>query len=69
MANHERFHFKTLEELREKIEELGVSIPLANDLSVLRQPVRVGHLTAPNVFAGLPMEGCDSNRDGSPVSW
>ena len=66
MANHERFHFKTLEELREKIEELGVSIPLANDLSVLRQPVRVGHLTAPNVFAVLPMEGCDSNRDGSP---
>lgn len=66
MANHERFHFKTLEELREKIEELGVSIPLAKDLSVLRQPVRVGHLTAPNAFAVLPMEGCDSNRDGSP---
>lgn len=66
MANHERFHFKTLEELREKIEELGVSISLTNDLSVLRQPVRVGHLTAPNAFAVLPMEGCDSNRDGSP---
>ena len=66
MASHEKFHFASLEELRAKIAALGVEIALTQDLSPLGAPVKVGHLTAPNAMAVLPMEGCDSQADGSP---
>ncbi len=66
MSGHEPFKFKSLEELKEKITELGVNINLSDDLSLLGKPVAVGKTTAPNAFAVLPMEGCDSNLDGSP---
>lgn len=66
MAFHEKFNFSSLEELREKIAALGVTISLTEDLSPLKKPVQVGSLTAPNAMAVLPMEGCDSNPDGSP---
>ncbi len=66
MASHEKFNFPTLESMRNKITELGVNITLSEDLSPLKSPVKVGTKTAPNAMAVLPMEGCDSNSDGSP---
>lgn len=66
MASHEKFHYSTLEELRAQVAALGVTLPLNEDLTPLRQSVKVGSLTAPNAMAVLPMEGCDSNPDGSP---
>ncbi|NCC06837.1 MAG: NADH:flavin oxidoreductase [Clostridia bacterium] len=66
MASHEKFSIKTLDELKGKIDALGVNLQIAEDISPLAQPVRVGTKTAPNSFAVLPMEGCDSNLDGSP---
>jgi len=66
MAHHEKFNFSYLEELKAKINELGVDIRLSDDFSVFRRPVRIGSRMSPNAFAVLPMEGCDSNRDGSP---
>ncbi|MEA4912025.1 MAG: NADH:flavin oxidoreductase [Oscillospiraceae bacterium] len=66
MANHEKFNFTTLEQLKAKIAELDVDIRLSDDFSVFKKPVKVGSRVAPNAFAFLPMEGCDSNRDGSP---
>ena len=66
MASHEKFNFGSLEGLRAKIAALGVEIALTEDLSPLKNPVKVGHLTAPNAMAVLPMEGCDSEPDGSP---
>lgn len=66
MAKHEKFNFKTLEDVRAKIAELGVELPLQEDLTPLFQPRKVGNRTAPNSMAVLPMEGCDSNPDGSP---
>ncbi len=66
MAPFEKFNFKTLDEVRNKIAELGVNITLADDLSPLARPVKIGTVTAPNSIAILPMEGCDSERDGSP---
>ncbi len=67
MATHEKFSFGSLQELREKIAALGLDISLTEDLSPLARPTRVGHLTAPNAMAVLPMEGCDSAPDGSPT--
>lgn len=66
MASHEKFHFQSIEELKEKIAELGANVPLSEDLSPLKQPVKVGSKIAPNAIAVLPMEGCDSEPDGSP---
>lgn len=66
MADHEKFHYKTLEDLKEEIKKLNVSIHLDEDMSVFQNPVRVGKKIASNALAVLPMEGCDSNRDGSP---
>lgn len=66
MSKHEKFHFKTQEELISKINELGLSIGLEEDLSILKGKVKIGEKYAPNALAVLPMEGCDSNPDGSP---
>lgn len=66
MAAHEKFNFKSLEALKEKVQELGVNVNVSEDLSPLSKPVKVGKKIAPNSFAVLPMEGCDSNPDGSP---
>lgn len=66
MTAHARFNFKSIGELRGKIESLNVDINLRDDLSPLREKVDIAGRTAPNSIAILPMEGCDSDRDGSP---
>ncbi|MDD2994188.1 MAG: NADH:flavin oxidoreductase [Pygmaiobacter sp.] len=66
MANHEKFNFNTLEEMQQKAQDLHTDLHFSTDLSPLAQPRRVGTKTAPNSMAVLPMEGCDSNTDGSP---
>jgi 2,4-dienoyl-CoA reductase-like NADH-dependent reductase (Old Yellow Enzyme family) len=63
---HEHFNFKSLDEIREKVKALGLNIEFSEDLSLLAREVRIGGKTAANAFAVLPMEGCDSDPDGSP---
>ncbi|MFA5659534.1 MAG: NADH:flavin oxidoreductase [Oscillospiraceae bacterium] len=66
MSAHEKFNFKTIDDVNAKIDELKLKIKLDNDFSVFKNKVKVGNKFAPNAFAVLPMEGCDSNSDGSP---
>lgn len=66
MAGHERFDYKTVKEVEKKVEALGISMKFSGQLKRLEQPVAVGKKVAPNSIAVLPMEGCDSNSDGSP---
>lgn len=68
MATHEKFRFKSLAKLVEKIEDCGLEeeIRLDEDLSPLARPVDIGGLTAPNSLGIHPMEGCDGTADGSP---
>ena len=66
MSKHEKFNINSLDQLKAGIKELGVNISLSDEFSVFKQPVKVGNRISPNAFAVLPMEGCDSNRDGSP---
>ena len=63
---HERFNFRSLEDLREKINELDLDIKLDGDFSVFANAVKIGKRTAPNAIAVLPMEGCDSDPGGAP---
>lgn len=66
MAKFERFNFRELSDIQEKIEELGVNITLSDDFEPLARPVTVGTKTTPNSLAILPMEGCDARPDGGP---
>jgi 2,4-dienoyl-CoA reductase-like NADH-dependent reductase (Old Yellow Enzyme family) len=52
------------------LNELGVSLPLADDELVtptLAKPLDVGPWTVPNRFVVLPMEGWDGTSDGRPT--
>lgn len=66
MSEHQKFNFNSIEEIREKIKELKVDISLSKDLSILSTPLVINNKRVENRFAILPMEGCDSNFDGSP---
>ncbi|MBL8027562.1 MAG: NAD(P)-binding protein, partial [Fibrobacteres bacterium] len=66
MAKHERFHLKTLEELKNKMGEMKLSFPLSEDFSVMYDNVKIGTHTIPNRFVVHPMEGFDSAPDGAP---
>ena len=66
MAAFEKFRFQTLDEIRQCAADIGANLTFQDDLSPLHTPVRIGTLTTPNAMAVLPMEGCDSEPDGSP---
>ncbi|MDY4611459.1 MAG: NADH:flavin oxidoreductase [Sphaerochaetaceae bacterium] len=66
MSLHEVFHYKSLEELLSAVSQLGVDMACSTDLSIFASPMPVGRKSAPNRFAILPMEGCDSRPDGGP---
>ncbi|NLG26715.1 MAG: NADH:flavin oxidoreductase, partial [Chloroflexi bacterium] len=63
---HERFRLKTLEELQTRATELGLTLPISHDLTLLGRPLRIGQGAAPNALAVQPMEGCDGTPAGRP---
>ena len=66
---------RTVAALRARLDELGVSLPLADDVDSagpLAEPLVLrdglgAPLTVPNRFAALPMEGWDGSDDGRPT--
>ena len=66
---HERFHYKTLEDVQAKASELGVSLPFARDTSALTKPLQVGSVALPNRLGVAPMEGADSTPEGAPSDY
>lgn len=63
---HERFHYRTLAELKACARALGAWLPLAEELSALAQPLPLAGRTLHNRIALQPMEGSDAKPDGSP---
>lgn len=61
-----RFNYKTLEELKNDMDNLNINFPVEKDLDVLMEEVKVGNKVIPNRFAIHPMEGADGNNDGTP---
>ena len=57
---HERFHYKTLEDVKAKADELGVKLPFAADTHALTEPLKVQGVTFHNRMGIAPMEGADS---------
>lgn len=63
---HERFRFRTLDDLQAQITELGLDLPVDADLSPLHRRVPIGASATPNALAIHPMEGCDGTAEGRP---
>lgn len=62
---------KTVEIFRKRLDELGVDLPVddqlvAGDDSPLEQPLAIGGFVVGNRWCIHPMEGWDAHRDGSP---
>ncbi len=66
MSVHEKFHYKSVEEIRKRANELGVHIPLAENTEILKLPYDLPKVTLKNRMGIAPMEGSDSLPDGSP---
>ncbi len=45
----------------------GIGLPYTEDVSVLREQVRIGNRVVPNRIVCQAMEGCDGNLDGTPA--
>ncbi len=66
MANFEKFKFKNKNELKKKIDELGLKIPWSNNLEILKEKITVNDKVISNRMAIHPMEGLDANENGTP---
>ena len=66
MAEHAKFNYKSLDDLKQDIARLRVDVPVTADIDVLGQPLDIGGKVAPNRLAINPMEGCDGTEDGRP---
>jgi len=65
MINH-KWHYKTLQELKQALDDLNLRIPFSGDLSVLSKPITVNGTLIHNRIVYQPMEGGDCHPDGSP---
>lgn len=63
---HERFRFKRKNELIHKAKELGLDLPFSDDISSLLNPVPFADFSISNRLVVQPMEGYDSENNGSP---
>src|SRR5208283_233026 len=66
MAQHDRFHYKSLDELKEDMTRMGLDMPVSANVAVLSRPINIGNKTVPNRLAINPMEGCDGTPEGKP---
>lgn len=63
---HERFKYKTKYDLLQKVKDLGLELPFTDDVSPLFRPSVLSGITINNRLSVQPMEGYDSENDGSP---
>ncbi|MGB4293118.1 MAG: hypothetical protein WBJ37_09585 [Bacteroidales bacterium] len=63
---HEKFRFRNSDELLQKACQLSLKLPFSDDISPLFCPVNIGERIISNRLVVQPMEGYDSEPDGSP---
>lgn len=66
MAEHKRFHYAALDELRSDIDCLNLEIPVSLNVEPFIKPLQLGAFQIQNRLAVHPMEGCDGTLDGAP---
>lgn len=63
---HEKFAYRSLEDVQAKAKELGIHLPFAKNTEVLGRELSFGNVTWKNRLGIAPMEGADALPDGSP---
>ncbi|MFC2097065.1 hypothetical protein ACFLSI_01900 [Bacteroidota bacterium] len=63
---HEKFKYKNTEELQKKAAELNLQLPFSDETELLFQPLFISNKKVPNRLVVQPMEGFDSENNGSP---
>jgi 2,4-dienoyl-CoA reductase-like NADH-dependent reductase (Old Yellow Enzyme family) len=66
MEAHRKFKFSSIADLQTQLNKMGIDLPLAEDTSVLKQPLRIEKNIIPNRMVIHPMEGCDGDNEGRP---
>ena len=67
--SHEKFHYKSVDKIKQRGEELGLNLPFAKDTAILSSPLQIKDITLSNRLGIAPMEGADSLEDGSPSDY
>ena len=63
---HETFHYKNLQEVEKRAEQLGVRIPLSANIQSLFSGLEIAKHKIDNRIAFQAMEGTDGTEDGAP---
>ena len=63
---HQKFNYRSLDELIEDINRLSVGLPVSERLDMLKTTISIGNKLASNRLVIHPMEGCDGTFDGAP---
>jgi len=63
---HEQFRYKTLDDVKAAMRDAKADFPLSDNTSLLEKPYEFGSRGAANRILFQPMEGSDSEDDGSP---
>lgn len=66
IVGHQKFNYKSLNDLREDVDRLKVDLPISEDLSILSDSIMIGNRELPNRLTIHPMEGADGTADGKP---
>jgi 2,4-dienoyl-CoA reductase-like NADH-dependent reductase (Old Yellow Enzyme family) len=66
MHPHQKFKFSSIDDLRKALDEMGVFLPLADDTTVLKEPLQISTKLIPNRLVNHPMEGADGDARGRP---
>lgn len=64
---HQKFHYKILEDIRVEENKLGISLPFSGNYRRLYEPLTLYGTVIANRLAIAPMEGNDSDSKGFPT--
>ncbi|UCG09175.1 MAG: hypothetical protein JSV83_11185, partial [Desulfobacterales bacterium] len=66
MHPHRRFKFSSIDDLQTALDNMGICLPLSDDIDVLKQPLQIYTKRIPNRMITHPMEGVDGDDQGRP---
>jgi len=66
LSEHKPFNYVVVEELVGDIKNLGLDLPLSNNLEIFKRQLVVGDKVLQNRIVIQPMEGCDGTTTGAP---
>ena len=63
---HQKFNYRSLDELKEDVIRLGVDLPVSEQLTILKSPLTCNGKLFHNRLVIHPMEACDGTTEGDP---